>query len=66
MGIEPTKIPFIALTDFIYGGNQIVKTVIKNKNEMHQTNETQVTILTSLLRILVALSFCGYNDLGII
>ena len=33
---------------------------------MHQTNETQVTILTSLLRILVALSFCGYNDLGII
>ena len=66
VGIEPTDITsYRSLIN--YGGIKfyIDDNVNKNKKLMHHTNETQVTILTSLLRILVALSFCGYNDFGI-
>lgn len=51
-----------------YGGIKfyIDDNVNKNKKLMHQTNETQATILKSLVRTFTLLSFCGYNVFGCI
>ena len=40
--------------------------MVKNKKVMHHTIDTHTAILKSLVRIFVALSFCGYNVFGII
>lgn len=58
----------IALDLINYGGIKfyIDDNVNKNKKLMHHTSDTQATILKSLVRTFTLLSFCGYNDFGII